>query len=359
MISEALALEHNLENDSKVSAAIDAARARLGGELVILGHHYESDAVLAHADLTGDSLKLSRLAASRGDARHIVFCGVDFMAQTADIITSDAQKVYLPHARAGCPMARMAPLDQVRDCWEQSRKAFEGSRIIPITYINSSAGIKAFCGQHGGAVCTSSNADQVLAWALAEGDLALFLPDQYLGANTARALGLSPGELCWWERDAGRLAGAGPRTKVILWDGYCPIHEAFGVFDLKQMRDQHPGIQVMVHPECRPQVVMAADQSGSTEAIIAAVSQSPAGSAWAIGTEINLVRRLAARHPDKTVLSLNESAPACADMARINPANLLAVLDGILNDKDDARVRVDPATAKDARSALDRMLAMG
>lgn len=332
-------------------------RAQLGRRALILGHHYMSDAVIGWADAVGDSLALSRLAATQNEAEFIVFCGVHFMAETADILAGQGRRVILPARGAGCPMADMAAPEQVEQCWQELAR-LDGGPIIPITYVNSSARLKAFCGRHGGAVCTSSNARAVLAWALGQGRRALFFPDQHLGRNTALALGLTPREIATWRRQAAVLEGEAAQARVIVWDGFCPVHVEFGPADVARARARQAGVKVVVHPECPSQVVALADDSGSTEKIIGLVEAAPAGSAWAIGTEINLVRRLAARFADKTIFSLNESVAGCPDMAKISPTNLLASLEAILDGKPRGVVGVDEATARQAAVALERMFAV-
>lgn len=358
--------EADLQNDPKYDLLSDAGeldrrlsriRASLGEDLVILGHHYQSDQVLRHVDLVGDSLKLSRLAAERKNAKYIVFCGVDFMAETADILSGPSQKVFLPDLRAGCPMAAMAPLEEIKHCWDELIR-FWGEDITPITYINSSVELKAFCGLIGGAVCTSSNAEAVMRWALGKNSRILFLPDQHLGRNTADALGLESQDICLWSRRHDKLLGATRRTKVVLWDGHCPVHNGFTVEDIEKVRHDYPGINVVVHPECPQEVLRESDAHGSTEKIIECVAASPPGSQWAVGTDNNLVRRLDRLHQDKTVIPLAPARFTCADMARINRGNLLSALESILEGKNENRVKVVGDIANGARLALERMLAL-
>lgn len=332
---------------------LEEVRGRLGRRVLILGHHYMSDEVIAWADAVGDSLALSRLAAADAQASHIVFCGVHFMAETADILATRGQRVILPDGGAGCPMADMAAPDQVERCWRALAELGSGP-VIPITYVNSSAALKAFCGRHGGAVCTSSNAVTVLRWALEHGQRALFFPDEHLGRNAAAALGLADDDVAIWRRAAGRLEGDAAKARVVVWDGFCPVHVRFGLADVARAR--LAGARVIVHPECPRPVVQAADDSGSTEKIIAVVGQSPAGSVWAVGTEINLVRRLAARHADKTIFSLNEVVCACPDMAKISQTKLLASLEGVEDGRPRGVVSVEEHTARWAAMALERML---
>ena len=331
-------------------------RSQLGDELLILGHHYMSAEAIRWADLTGDSLALSRLAA-KSTAENIVFLGVHFMAETADILTNEDQKVFSPDIGAGCLMAEMASIGQVLQCWNHLVKN-NGSRTIPITYVNSSAKLKAFCGEHGGVVCTSSNAEKVMAWALEQGGRALFFPDMHLGRNAAAALGFTGGAVARWVRSDARLLGDADKARVIVWDGFCPVHVGYTVMDVERVRLSNPDIRVIVHPECPREVVEAADDSGSTEKIIKVVEDSPAGAAWAIGTEINLVKRLAGNHPDKVIISLNSNVPQCPDMARINERGLLTTLQGIVEGKPKGVVKVDRQTAQWARKALERMFAV-
>lgn len=343
------------ETDSEIRRAIEDIRAGQGDELFILAHHYQADGVVAQADATGDSLLLSRLAATRTQARHIVFCGVHFMAETADILTRPDQAVHLPHPSAGCPMADMAALDQVEACWDALTARF-GPDIIPLTYVNSSAALKDFCGRHHGTVCTSTNARAVLKWALDSADRVLFFPDQHLGRNTGLDLGLTRDQMCLWDRGQGQMVGAHPGVKVILWDGWCGVHQAFTRQDIDDVRARLAGVKVVVHPECSAEVVGAADEAGSTERIIECVTTSPPGSKWAVGTEINLVRRLAAGQRDKTIIPLSPSCPHCDQMGLITPANLLATLRGLEAADTPTRVRVPGEVAQGARLALDRML---
>lgn len=340
-------------DDAELEGRIARLRGDLGEELVILGHHYQSDAVIGQVDLTGDSLKLSQQAARMTRARHIVFCGVRFMAETASILAGPGQSVHLPEPGAGCPMADMAAPDELRACWRELSGRW-GDKLLPVTYVNSSAEVKAFCGRRGGAACTSANAKKVLAWALDQGRRVLFLPDRHLGANAALDLGLQPEELCLWRRRPGKLLGAEPRSRVILWDGYCPVHVDFTVGDIKSARSLHPGCVVMVHPECPRVVVEAADASGSTEQIIAEAERLPPGSVLVVGTEINLVRRLARQCGDKTVLPLAERRSACPDMARTNLGSLLACLEGL--DEGAGLVKVAAEEVEGARQALERMM---
>lgn len=342
--------------EAETHRRLNELRRSLGGEVLILGHHYMSDKSIRWADLTGDSLALSRLA-SGSAAETIVFLGVNFMAETADILAQEGQQVLSPDPKAGCLMADMASLDQVERCWAYLSENISG-QTVPITYVNSSAGLKAFCGEHGGAVCTSSNAEKVLTWALEQGDRVLFFPDMHLGRNAAAALGITGDGVAQWSRATGALIGDAKKARVIVWDGFCPVHVGFKAGDVDRVRREYPGIKVIVHPECPREIVEAADDSGSTEKIISAVENAPAGSAWAVGTEINLVRRLADDHPDKVIISLNPEVPQCPDMAKISERGLLITLESLAQDRPRGVVKVDPQTVQGARKALERMFAV-
>jgi len=334
-------------------------KKELAAKLLILCHHYQQESVYQFADMTGDSLKLAKHAAACHDKPFIVFCGVHFMAESADILTGDDQAVILPDLRAGCPMADMATVDEVSWAWKELAEATDASHIIPVTYVNSSAAIKAFVGERGGSVCTSSNAERVLTWALARGEKVFFFPDEHLGRNSAIALGINPEEIILWKRDkhlGGNTAEAIKQAKVILWNGYCTVHMQFSEAHVRMWREKDPEVRIIVHPECRHAVVAGADQYGSTENIIQAVSSSPAGSKWAIGTEINLVNRLARLNPDKEIHSLSPFQCLCSTMYRIKPKYLLWVLDNLVQGKVKNQIIVDPDTANLARIALDRML---
>lgn len=342
-----------------LAARIAARKQELGADLLILCHHYQQDAVFAFADETGDSLKLARRAAEAAGRRYIVFCGVHFMAESADILTSDRQVVILPDLTAGCSMADMASCAEVEAAWRELAELTNVQQVIPLTYVNSSADLKAFVGAHGGSVCTSSNAERVLAWGLAQGEKVFFFPDEHLGRNSAHALGIPADRVVLWTRGE-RLGGNTPealrQAQVILWDGYCTVHMQFSSAQIQALRQEDPAVQVIVHPECRQEVVQAADLYGSTETIIQAVAQSPPGSSWAVGTEINLVKRLAAQHPDKHIRSVSPYECLCSTMYRIDPAHLLWALDNLAAGKVVNRIQVDEATASQARKALDRML---
>ncbi|MBI2873379.1 MAG: quinolinate synthase NadA [Chloroflexi bacterium] len=338
---------------------IAAAKARLGTDLVILGHHYQRDEIIKFADFRGDSFKLSQQAASRGEARYIVFCGVHFMAETADILSGEEQQVILPNITAGCSMADMAPSDDVHDCWEDLSQVVGEERLIPITYMNSTAAVKAMCGHNEGIVCTSSNAEAAFRWALQRGRRIVFFPDQHLGRNTGLKLGIPLEEMVVWNpfKSLGGLTPERIRgARLILWQGHCSVHTRFRVQQIQQARARHPGVHIVVHPECTMEVVQAADDNGSTEKIVRVVSQAPPGSIWGIGTEINLVNRLARENPDKTIFCLDPVVCPCSTMYRIHPAYLAWVLEELLEGRVVNRITVDPETRRYARVALERML---
>ncbi|MEK9810885.1 MAG: quinolinate synthase NadA [Candidatus Nanopelagicales bacterium] len=338
------------------------AKEALGDRLYILGHHYQRDEVIQFADTTGDSFKLSQQAAAHPEAEYIVFCGVNFMAESADILTAEHQKVVLPDMAAGCSMADMAQIDQVREAWSIFEAAGIASSVVPITYMNSSADIKAFVGRHGGTVCTSSNAKVSMEWAFAQGEKIFFLPDQHLGRNTAvRDLGLSLDDCVLWDphKPHGGLTDEQLRAaKVILWRGHCSVHGRFTEASIRDVRERVPGVTVIVHPECRYEVVQNADLVGSTEYIIKAISEAPAGSAFAVGTELNLVRRLAIEHPDKTVVFLDRDVCFCSTMNRIDLPHLVWALENLVAGNVVQQITVDAETTHWARVALDRMLAL-
>ncbi|HEY3283450.1 MAG TPA: quinolinate synthase NadA [Armatimonadota bacterium] len=357
-IQQPLPREYLQLDAQELGDRITAARKRLGDELVVLGHHYQRDEVIRHADFRGDSLKLARLASQRGQARYIVFCGVHFMAESADILSQPHQQVILPNLTAGCSMADMADIYQVEECWEQLA-AVTSRRILPVTYINSAASLKAFVGRNRGAVCTSSNARPVLEWALSQGDKVLFFPDQHLGRNTALGMGHTLDEMLLWDPEepfGGHTAQAIEAAQFLLWKGHCSVHARFTVDQIAQAREQFPGIRVIVHPECSMEVVQAADDSGSTERIIQQVTRSEPGSKWAIGTEINLVSRLAHEQPGKTIFCLDPIVCPCSTMYRIHPAYLLWVLDNLLEGRVVNHIQVPGEVASWAKRALDRML---
>jgi len=347
-------------SDAETSEKIAAAKATLGDRLVILGHHYQRDEVIRWADYTGDSFKLAQYGAQRKDADYIVFCGVHFMAESADILAADHQRVILPNMTAGCSMADMADIHQVEDCWAYLDRIVD-EKIIPVTYMNSAANLKAFVGERDGAVCTSSNARTVLDWAFRQGRKVLFFPDQHLGRNTALRMGIPLDEMVVW--DPWQLGGgASPEqignAKVILWKGHCSVHGRFTVDQITKARAEHPGVRVIVHPECPQEVVDAADDFGSTEKIIQVVQNAPAGTQFAIGTEINLVNRLAHEFPDKPTFCLDPVVCPCSTMYRIHPAYLRWVLDNLLDGRVKNEIVVAEEIKQGARLALDRMLAL-
>ncbi|WP_137652110.1 quinolinate synthase NadA [Bifidobacterium moukalabense] len=359
--------EYRESSGEQLQERIRDAKARLGGKILILGHFYQRDEIIVHADFVGDSFQLAKHAAERPDADHIVFCGVHFMAETADILSMPEQSVTLPNLSAGCSMADMANIDQVEDCWEQlgaicgTRPDADGRRqIVPVTYMNSAASLKAFCGRNGGIVCTSSNAHAVLEWAFARGKRVLFFPDQHLGRNTARAMGISPDRMPLWNPYKPSGGAADPavydKAAMILWKGFCSVHQRFTVEQVERARRAYPGVKVIVHPECSMNVVDAADGTGSTAYIVKEIANAPAGSAIAVGTEINLVNRLAAQHPDKTVFCLDPVVCPCSTMYRIHPAYLAWALESIERGDIVNRVTVDTDTAGEAKVALQRML---
>jgi quinolinate synthase len=339
---------------------IQAARKKLGDRAVILGHHYQRDDVICHADITGDSFKLARLASQRPEAQYIIFCGVHFMAESADILSADHQQVILPDLAAGCSMADMARLEQVETAWEQLQEIGIGS-MTPITYMNSAANIKAFCGRHEGVVCTSSNAVPLFDWAFKEREKLFFFPDEHLGRNTAVKFGVPLDRMAVWDprQDlGGNTIEALKNAQVILWKGFCSVHGRFQPRHVDDRRAEYPGIKILVHPECRYEVVAKSDLNGSTEFIIKTIAEAPAGSKWAVGTELNLVNRLAKRHPDKFVTLLAPDLCMCATMFRIAPENLLWSLENLVEGQVVNQIKVDEETAKWAKVALDRMLAI-
>jgi quinolinate synthase len=349
-------------SDPDLVARAAAAKAALGDRVYILGHHYQRDEVIQFADTTGDSFKLSQQAAAHPEAEFIVFCGVHFMAESADILTAEHQQVVLPDLAAGCSMADMAAIHQVDAAWAALEGAGIASTTIPITYMNSSADIKSFTGRNGGAICTSSNAKRSLEWAFERGERVFFLPDQHLGRNTAvRDLGMSLDDCVLWDphREHGGVTDDQLRAaKVILWRGHCSVHGRFTAESVADVRERVPGVQVLVHPECRYEVVESADLVGSTEFIIKTLDNAPAGSAWAIGTELNLVRRLALHHPDKTIVFLDKDVCFCSTMNRIDLPHLVWALENLVDGRVVNRITVDADTAHWARVALDRMLAL-
>jgi quinolinate synthase len=338
------------------------ARAALGSKAMVLGHHYQRDEVIAFADIRGDSFKLAQAAADNSDAEFIFFCGVHFMAESADILTTKDQKVILPDLAAGCSMADMATAAQVEDCWQVLEKLGVAKRTIPITYMNSSAAIKAFTGKNNGAVCTSSNAMRAMKWAFENGDKILFLPDQHLGRNTAvLSLGLKLDDcVLWnpWKKNGGLTDDQIRSAKVILWRGHCSVHGRFTVDNINQARQQLPGVKILVHPECQHDVVANADLVGSTEMIIKSITQSPAGSKWAVGTELNLVQRLANENPDKQVIFLDKTICYCSTMNRIDLPHLVWAMESLVSGRMVNQIQVENEVAKYAKVALERMLAL-
>jgi quinolinate synthase len=345
--------------DAEMDVRIAAAKAALGDRLVILGHHYQRDEVIKFADETGDSLKLAQFAARQHTADFVVFCGVHFMAESANILGAPHQQVILPDLAAGCSMADMAAIDQLEIAWEEMR-ALGARDVVPVTYINSTAAIKGFCGEHGGVVCTSSNAARVMAWAWDHGQKLIMLPDQHLGRNTAFRMGVALDEMVIWDPDqpyGGVDRDAFARARLVLWKGHCGVHTRFTVRQIDQFRQAHPNGRVIVHPECTFDVVQAADATGSTEAIIRAVKSSPEGSVWAVGTEIHLVSRLAREvAPARTVVTLDTLGCLCSTMFRVSPNHLLWVLDGLVDGEVHNRIVVPEPTSHWAKVALDRML---
>jgi quinolinate synthase len=355
--------------DEEMDARIAAAKAALGRRLVILGHHYQRDEVIKFADYTGDSYKLAKHVSAHPDAEFIIFCGVHFMAESADVLSADHQQVILPDLAAGCSMSDMAEPDQLEMCWNELTQmgviAPESSgkaSVIPVTYINSAASIKAFCGERGGVVCTSSNAAGTLKWGWERGEKILFLPDQHLGRNTAYKMGVPLEDMVVWDPNeiwGGLEPDAVKRARIILWKGHCSVHARFTVRQIEQLRAQHPGIRVIVHPEVPWDVVQAADDAGSTEYIIRQVKSSPAGSVWAVGTEMHLVSRLADEvAPDRTVLSLDQFGCLCSTMFRVSPNHLLWILEGLVNGEVHNRIVVPDDQKHWTRVALDRMLSI-
>ena len=339
-----------------------AAKDALGDRVFVLGHHYQRDEVIAFADVTGDSFKLAQQAAAHPEAEFIVFCGVHFMAESADILTAAAQQVVLPDLAAGCSMADMAAIAQVEDCWQVLQEAGVADTTVPVTYMNSTAAIKAFTGRHGGAVCTSSNAERSLEWAFERGEKVLFLPDQHLGRNTAvRDLGMSLEDCVVYnpnKPNGGLTAEQLRDARMILWRGHCSVHGRFTPDCVDEVRERVPGVNVIVHPECRHDVVEKADVVGSTEKIIATITAAPAGTAWAVGTELNLVKRLALANPDKEIVYLDRTVCYCSTMNRIDLPHLVWALESLVAGTVVNRIEVDPDTAHWARVALDRMLSL-
>lgn len=359
--------EYKLASDAELDARIRAAKESLGERAVILGHFYQRDEVVEYADYVGDSFQLANAALTRPDAEAIIFCGVHFMAETADILSRPDQAVILPNLAAGCSMADMADIDSVTECWEQLEELFgtepdaEGRvPVIPVTYMNSSAALKGFCGERGGIVCTSSNAATVLAWAFERGQRVLFFPDQHLGRNTAKAMGVPLEQMPMWNprKDMGGNAEqALLDSRVILWHGFCSVHKRFNVGQIEKARAEFPGVQVIVHPECPMEVVDAADSSGSTDFIRKAIAAAAEPTTFAVGTEINLVNRLAAEYPQHTIFCLDPVICPCSTMYRIHPGYLAWVLEALVRGEVLNRITVEDSVAAPARVALERMLA--
>ncbi|ALO66447.1 quinolinate synthetase [Arthrobacter alpinus] len=359
--------EYRDASDADLESRILAAKAELGERVVVLGHFYQRDEVVKFADFVGDSFQLANAAKTRTEAEAIVFCGVHFMAETADMLSGSHQSVILPNLAAGCSMADMADLPSVEACWAEL-EALYGTEpdvdgrvpVIPVTYMNSSAALKAFCGEHGGIVCTSSNASTVLEWAFERGQRVLFFPDQHLGRNTAKAMGVPLVEMPLWNPRlplGGNSAEIMDNAKVVLWQGFCSVHKRFTVKQIEQARVDFPGVRVIVHPECPMEVVDAADEAGSTDYILKAIQAAPDGTTFAIGTEINMVNRLAAQYPQHTIFCLDPVICPCSTMYRIHPGYLAWVLDGLLAGEVRNQITVPEATAVNARIALERMLA--
>lgn len=365
-----LASERGVSCDGQLPAASDpqlvdrarAARKALGSNVLVLGHHYQRNEVIEFADITGDSFKLAQEAAKASKVENIIFCGVHFMAESADILTSDNQRVILPDLAAGCSMADMATANQVTKCWDELASIGVAQEVIPVTYMNSSAAIKSFTGEHGGTICTSSNAEAAMKWAFTQGSKILFLPDQHLGRNTAvLSLGLSLDDcVLWnpWKPMGGLTEEQIKKAKVILWRGHCSVHGRFSIDSVNEIRSRVPGVQILVHPECTHEVVQAADRVGSTEKIIKIVEQSPAGSKWAIGTELNLVQRISQNNPDKEIYFLDKDICYCSTMNRIDLPHLVWAMESLVSGTVVNQIRVAPEVAKYSKLALERMLAL-
>lgn len=365
-----LASERGVSCDGQLPAASDpdlvararAARKALGSDVLILGHHYQRNEVIEFADITGDSFKLAQEAANQSSVENIIFCGVHFMAESADILTSDKQRVILPDLAAGCSMADMATANQVAKCWSELQSIGVAEKVIPVTYMNSSAAIKSFTGEHGGTICTSSNAEAAMKWAFTQGEKILFLPDQHLGRNTAvLSLGLTLDDcVLWnpWKPMGGLTEEQIKKAKVILWRGHCSVHGRFSIESVNEIRKRVAGVKVLVHPECTHEVVSAADQIGSTEKIIQIVKSSPAGSKWAIGTELNLVQRISQTNPDKEIHFLDKDICYCSTMNRIDLPHLVWAMESLVSGTVVNQIRVAPDVARYSKLALERMLAL-
>ena len=349
-------------SDPKLVERARIARSALGDRALVLGHHYQRDEVIDFADITGDSFKLAQAAAAKSAAEYIIFCGVHYMAESADILTNKEQKVILPDLAAGCSMADMATASQVEKCWQELESVGVASKTIPVTYMNSSAAIKSFTGEHGGTICTSSNAKKTMEWALTQGEKILFLPDQHLGRNTAvLSLGLTLEDCVLWNpwKPMGGLSDSEIKAaKVILWRGHCSVHGRFTKESVDEVRNRLPGVQVLVHPECQHEVVKSADVVGSTEFIIKTVESSPAGSKWAIGTELNLVSRLASNNPDKQIVFLDKTVCYCSTMNRIDLPHLVWAMESLVSGHVVNQIQVDEKVAQYSKLALERMLSL-
>jgi len=365
-----LASERGVSCDGQLPPASDpdlvsrarAARKTLGSDVLILGHHYQRNEVIELADITGDSFKLAQEAAKQSTVENIIFCGVHFMAESADILTSENQRIILPDLAAGCSMADMATANQVSKCWDELQSNGVSNSVIPVTYMNSSAAIKSFTGEHGGTICTSSNAKAAMEWAFTQGEKILFLPDQHLGRNTAvLSLGLTLDDcVLWnpWKPMGGLSEEQIKNAKVILWRGHCSVHGRFSIDSVNEIRNRVPGVQVLVHPECTHEVVSSADQVGSTEKIIQIVKASAAGSKWAIGTELNLVQRISQMNPDKEIYFLDKDICYCSTMNRIDLPHLVWAMESLVSGKVVNQIRVAPEVARYSKLALERMLAL-
>ena len=349
-------------SDPDLVARARAARKTLGSDVLILGHHYQRNEVIEFADITGDSFKLAQEAANQSSVENIIFCGVHFMAESADILTTDKQRIILPDLAAGCSMADMATANQVTQCWNELASIGIADTVIPVTYMNSSAAIKSFTGEHGGTICTSSNAEAAMKWAFSQGEKILFLPDQHLGRNTAvLSLGLSLDDcVLWnpWKPMGGLTEEQIKQAKVILWRGHCSVHGRFSIESVNEIRNRVDGVQVLVHPECTHEVVSSADQVGSTEKIIQIVKSSPAGSKWAIGTELNLVQRISQNNPDKEIYFLDKDICYCSTMNRIDLPHLVWAMESLVSGKVVNQIRVAADVAHYSKLALERMLAL-
>ncbi len=359
LIQQALPPEYSGLSDQAAADRIRAAKDSLGKRVVVLGHHYQRDEIICFADDTGDSFKLCQHAASRPEADYIVFCGVHFMAESADVLAADHQRVVLPNLSAGCSMADMAAREDVEELWDELARA-GASGAVPICYMNSSAAIKAFCGEHGGAVCTSSNAKAVFKWALGRGERIVFLPDEHLGRNSALDMGFTEDDLVVWDPRDGSATGTRTLSdaKFILWKGWCSVHQRFSAEQVRRARTEFPSVKVIVHPECRREVVEAADECGSTEFIIKKIDASAPGSVWAVGTEVNLVHRLATRHADKTIFCLDPIVCPCSTMYRIQPQYLAWAMENLAQGTVVNEIRVPDEDIRWAREALQRMLSL-